>query len=162
MDGENPQEVLKKYHSIIGIPVLLPQYALGWHQSRKGLTLATDLNEAVIRYINNKIPLDVFLTDDADINKQEYGYKFDDESFPEWAMHKFESDMRSENKRFVLQAAPHLAMQEDDPDWPMYKLAKSQGALLDNNEEDIFTGKGVAGNISFFDFTKPETHKILE
>jgi len=24
MEGENPQEILKKYHSIIGIPVLLP------------------------------------------------------------------------------------------------------------------------------------------
>ena len=77
-------------------------------------------------------------------------------------MHQFEKDMRSGNKRFVLNAAPHLAMQENDNDWPMYRLAKSQGALLDNNEGDIFTGKGVAGNVSYFDFTKPETHKILE
>jgi len=40
-------------------------------------------------------------------------------------MHQFEKDMRSGNKRFVLNAAPHLAMQENDNDWPMYRLAKS-------------------------------------
>jgi len=65
--------------------------------------------------------------------------------------------MKASNKRYVLKAAPHLAMQENDKDWPMYNLAKSLGALLDNNKGDIYSGKGVAGNISFFDFTKLKT-----
>jgi len=31
MSGVDPNEVIRKYHSIIGTPVMPPQYALGWH-----------------------------------------------------------------------------------------------------------------------------------
>ena len=34
MTAMSPEEVIKMYHSIVGPPVLTPQWALGWHQSR--------------------------------------------------------------------------------------------------------------------------------
>merc|ERR1740117_652764 len=36
MMAETPDEVTKLYHSIVGKPVLPPQWALGWHQCRWG------------------------------------------------------------------------------------------------------------------------------
>lgn len=75
--------------------------------------------------------------------------------------------MRAENKRYILKPSPALAMVEDDGDWPVYKLAKQMDTLLEASKSesgkwDIYAGNGVAGNISYFDFTKPTTEKIIE
>jgi len=53
-------------------------------------------------------------------------------------------------------------MQEDDKDWPMYRWAKEDGSLLTSYDHEVYAGKGVAGNISFFDFENPTTHVIME
>lgn len=34
--GDDPIEVTKAYHIIVGRPVLTPMWALGWHQSKWG------------------------------------------------------------------------------------------------------------------------------
>jgi alpha-glucosidase (family GH31 glycosyl hydrolase) len=43
MTAVSPEEVTKMYHSIIGTPVLTPQWALGWHQCRWGYNSTDEL-----------------------------------------------------------------------------------------------------------------------
>lgn len=47
MVDADPNAVTKKYHSIVGAPVIIPQWALGWNQCRWGHT-NTEMLEAVI------------------------------------------------------------------------------------------------------------------
>jgi len=63
MLGKNPNKVTKLYHSIIGKPVLTPQWALGWHQSRWGNQNTDMLQENVDQYSKNNLPLDTIWSD---------------------------------------------------------------------------------------------------
>jgi alpha-glucosidase (family GH31 glycosyl hydrolase) len=59
MVGSNPNEVTKLYHTIIGKPLMIPQWILGWNQCRWGYKNTTALRNAVKGYRDNGIPLDV-------------------------------------------------------------------------------------------------------
>jgi alpha-glucosidase (family GH31 glycosyl hydrolase) len=43
MTADTPNEVTKLYHTIIGTPVLVPQWALGWNQCRWGYNSTEEL-----------------------------------------------------------------------------------------------------------------------
>jgi alpha-glucosidase len=58
MFHRTPDGVNKMYHSIVGTPVLTPQWALGWHQSRVGYNSTEVLKEVVANYSAAGIPLD--------------------------------------------------------------------------------------------------------
>ena len=58
MVGSTPDEVTKLYHTIVGNPVLIPQWALGWNQCRWGYRNTTDLRNVVQGYKDADIPLD--------------------------------------------------------------------------------------------------------
>jgi len=45
--GANPDELTKAYHSIIGTPVVTPQWALGWHQCKWGYK-STEMLESIV------------------------------------------------------------------------------------------------------------------
>ena len=58
MVGATPDEVTKLYHTVVGTPVLIPQWALGWNQCRWGYKNTTELRNVVKGYRDNNIPLD--------------------------------------------------------------------------------------------------------
>lgn len=59
MQGTTPDEVIADYHTLVGKPVLIPQWALGWHQCKWGYRKIEDVEEVVKQYEANDIPLDV-------------------------------------------------------------------------------------------------------
>ena len=64
MLGNNPNEVVKKYHEIIGKPVLTPQWALGWHAGKQGYkNCSIDLLYSITTYQDYGIPFDTQWTD---------------------------------------------------------------------------------------------------
>lgn len=63
MTATSPEEVTKLYHSIVGTPVLTPQWALGWHQCRWGYNSTDELKAVVANYSAAGIPLDTQWSD---------------------------------------------------------------------------------------------------
>ena len=61
--GKTPEEVIKKYHKIIGQPVLTPFWSLGFQQSKFGIRNDTYLRTIVDKYEENKLPFDVLWAD---------------------------------------------------------------------------------------------------
>jgi alpha-glucosidase (family GH31 glycosyl hydrolase) len=59
----NPINVIKKYHSIVGNPVQIPEWSLGWHQSRWGYDTLAKLQAAVKNNTDASIPLDAIWSD---------------------------------------------------------------------------------------------------
>jgi len=48
--GADPNEVTRRYHDIVGKPVLTPMWALGWHQCRWGYQNTAALEDVVANY----------------------------------------------------------------------------------------------------------------
>lgn len=63
MMGNTPDAVITKYNTLIGNPVLIPQWSLGWHQCRYGYRSTDVLKSVLAGYRNNSIPLDVLWSD---------------------------------------------------------------------------------------------------
>ncbi|CAG9332287.1 unnamed protein product [Blepharisma stoltei] len=61
--GPTPEAVLEQYHSIIGLPMLPPYWALGYHQCRWGYKRLGDLWDVVTGYESHGIPFDVLWSD---------------------------------------------------------------------------------------------------
>jgi alpha-glucosidase (family GH31 glycosyl hydrolase) len=59
----DPQKVIQKYHNLIGKPVLIPDWGLGWHQCKWGYDTLDKLKTVVQNYANNGIPLDTIWND---------------------------------------------------------------------------------------------------
>lgn len=77
MIGSTPDETVSQYHSIIGKPVAIPQWALGWHQCRYGYNNTQQLAEVAQGYQDNQIPLDVQWSD-IDYMKAYKDFTYDD------------------------------------------------------------------------------------
>jgi alpha-glucosidase (family GH31 glycosyl hydrolase) len=58
-----PTQVLSSYLNIVGKPVMIPQWALGWHQCRWGYNTTEQLRNVVAGYKKNHIPLDTVWSD---------------------------------------------------------------------------------------------------
>ena len=63
MMGADANEVTKMYHTIVGTPVLIPQWALGWNQCKWGYNDTDALKAVVQGYADAKIPLDTQWSD---------------------------------------------------------------------------------------------------
>jgi len=63
MMGSTPTEVVKTYHSLIGLPTLNPWWSFGWGQCKWGYYNQTILEEVVANYSALNIPLDVIWSD---------------------------------------------------------------------------------------------------
>ena len=61
--GNTPDIVISKYQSIVGRPALMPQWTLGWHQSKYGYNNTQDLRDSMQKYLSYELPIDSQWTD---------------------------------------------------------------------------------------------------
>ena len=58
INSETPDSVVAYYQRIVGKPVLMPQWTLGWHQCKYCLRTVDEYKEVVDNYKKYNIPLD--------------------------------------------------------------------------------------------------------
>ena len=58
VSAQNPDAVIAKYFTLVGTPVLTPQWALGWNQCRWCYKSLQDVKQSAQGYLDNGIPLD--------------------------------------------------------------------------------------------------------
>jgi len=61
--GNEPNDVISQYQNLIGKPMLIPLWGLGWSQSRYGYTGLAQFKGVLENYIANNVPLDALWTD---------------------------------------------------------------------------------------------------
>lgn len=62
--GDTADDVIRLYHErVVGNPVLSPQWALGWGQSRRGLKNTAELQAVIEGYKKYGLPLDMVFSD---------------------------------------------------------------------------------------------------
>ncbi len=79
MFGATPNDVVKRYHDLVGKPVLTPMWALGWHQCKWGYESTAALETVVQSYEDNNLPLDAQWVDiDYMANYSDFTYDKED------------------------------------------------------------------------------------
>jgi alpha-glucosidase len=77
MTGATPDQIVSKYYTMIGNPVLIPQWALGWNQCRYGYRNTQALEDVLSGYQKGDFPLDVMWSD-IDYMKNYRNFLYDD------------------------------------------------------------------------------------
>lgn len=76
--AQGPEDVAKQLHNLLGKPVLIPQWALGWHQCRWGYKTLETLKEVVANYSIFELPLDTQWSDiDYLLDYKDFSYDQD-------------------------------------------------------------------------------------
>lgn len=98
MMGKGPDDVVKKYFKLIGTPMLIPQWALGWNQCRWGYTTLAEAKAVVDGYKTNNLPLDVQWSDIDYLNKYR-NFEYDSVNYD--GLDTFIDDLHKANKKYI-------------------------------------------------------------
>ena len=79
--NDDIKNVVSEFINLIGRPLMVPEWSLGWHHWRYGYNNSDQVNEVVNKYLEYSIPLDAIWTDidymdmykDFTISKQYFG-----------------------------------------------------------------------------------------
>jgi len=152
---DNPIDVIKVYHNLIGRPELPPFWALGWHQCKYGYKNETEWKEVVEMYKENNLPLDTMWLD-IDYMEKYYDFTISTENFGN--LTGIVKDFQNEG----LHVVPILDIGiPNDPEDKYYKLGMELNTFIMSN----YTGNPLIntvwpGKTHFPDFTNPNS-KIL-
>lgn len=125
MRASTPEQVVLQYFTMIGKPVLTPQWALGWHQCRWGYSNLAALKEVVTQYANNQLPLDVQWSDIDYLNKYR-NFEVDPVNFA--GLGDFVKELHGKNMKYVPILDAGLA----------YRLNDDYSAFTDGYNKDVF------------------------
>jgi len=153
MMGDTPDAVTKLYHTIIGKPVTIPQWALGWNQCRWGYNSTQDLKEVVAGYHGAGIPLDTQWSD-IDYLKDYRDFTFDsDGSYS--GLKEFVDELHSKHMHYIPILDAGLAQRAG---YDAYEEGKKAGIFVKApNGVDDFTGQVWPTDAAFPDWFHPDT-----
>ena len=151
MYGNDFKEIIKTYVKLTGKPIMPPNWALGWSQSRGLLTNEKLTREIATEYRRRNIPIDIIYQDIGWVEGlQNFEWRKDRYDNPK----KMLSDLAEEGFKVILSQDPVIS-QVMEKQW---KEANEKGYLV----TDKRTGKAYdmpwpwGGNAGVVDFTNPE------
>jgi alpha-glucosidase len=151
MYGKDMKEVIQSYTKLTGQPIMPPNWALGWSQSR-GMLVTEDLTrEIAAEYRKREIPIDIIY--------QDIGWVEGLQNF-EWRKDRYEdpkkmlSDLAEDGFKVIVSQDPVISQTVED----QWQEAAEKGFLA----TDSRTGEAYdmpwpwGGNAGVVDFTNPE------
>ncbi|WP_082591286.1 glycoside hydrolase family 31 protein [Duganella sp. Root198D2] len=106
MAGPAPKDVLQQYARLTGTPPLMPQWALGFQQSKWSYKTDAEVRAIAQRLRSERMPSDVVYMD-IDYQDRSRPFTVNGATFPD--MRKLATDLRGQGIRLVLITDPHVA-----------------------------------------------------
>lgn len=146
------EDVTKTYYNLIGKPILPPEWAFGWHQSRFGYTNTAALKAVLEGYRNASIPLDAIWSD-VDYLEDFKDFTIDEENFPDLAA--FISGLHKLNVHWVPIIGSGISAGDSDA----YFDGKKEGVFIKSNNDNLepLIGRSTPGDCVFVDFFEPRS-----
>jgi alpha-D-xyloside xylohydrolase len=145
-----PEKVVQKYQSLIGTPVLIPQWGLGWNQCRYGYRSTEVLRSVLDGYRNNDFPLDIMWSD-TDYMSDYRNFIYDSQlAFK--GLDTFIGDLHSMGMRYVpILDAGTAARPLASNNYAAYMDGEAKGVFMKVNGE-TFIGQVWPNDAAFPDF----------
>mmetsp|Transcript_41978 Transcript_41978/g.48617 ORF Transcript_41978/g.48617 Transcript_41978/m.48617 type:complete len:1282 (-) Transcript_41978:599-4444(-) len=150
--------VVGEFINLVGHPVMVPEWSLGWHQCRYGYNTSEQVKDVVENYLSHDIPLDVIWTDidymdmykDFTLSKEYFG------DLPAYVA-KWKTDHAI---RYVPILDAAVAYEEGSKDTAYSRGVEQKVFIADpNNPKAPFVGKVWPGPAVFIDWLADNAQK---
>jgi alpha-glucosidase len=155
MAGPAPKDVLRQYAHLTGTPPLMPQWALGFQQSKWSYKSDAEVRAIAKRLRSERLPSDVIYMD-IDYQDRSRPFTVNREAFPD--LRKLASDLRGEGIRLVLITDPHIA-KAPGQDYAAYDSGAAQDLFLKLPGGQYYAGDVWPGAAVFPDFSRAQARR---
>ena len=161
---EDPEELVKKYHQIIGKPYFPPFWALGFHQASWNYNTLDDLKRVREGYMNASIPLEAIW---ADIEYMEDYLNFEIRKGTWDGLKEFVDEVHASKQRFVPIVDAGFGAREDytyfkdgiDKDVFIKTTTRNSTMIGKLDIKDVLLGRVWPGYAAFPDWFAPKTQQ---
>ncbi|KAL0232802.1 hypothetical protein GEMRC1_011549 [Eukaryota sp. GEM-RC1] len=150
--GPSPSDVINQHQEVVGSPVAIPIFALGWMQARWGWKTIDDVIGVVDDYDRDQIPLDVLFFD-IDYMQKYYDFTVDPDRYPLKKLSKFIKILKSRGVSIIPIVDPGIPI--DSKYFGYSELLKSKAFLTQRNSSQPQEGTVWPGRTIFPDFSHP-------
>eukprot|EP01137_Pigoraptor_chileana_P037623 Opistho-2@34981 len=157
--GPTPEEVVKQYQEVIGTPVMIPYWALGFHQCRWGYKTVAETWEVVKQYRANNLPLDT-MWNDIDHMDRYFDFSLDPTNYALKDMTAFVQDLHNNGQQYMMIVDAGIAIAQG---YPAYDLGNSMNVfIMKETENTAVVGKVWPGATHFPDFLHPNASEYWQ
>ena len=153
--GPSPELVVQQYLQLVGNPMMVPYWALGYHQSRQGYSSLADMQAVVSSFSQANLPLDTVWLD-TDYMDPAADFAYNAATFPVEDVLRFVTSLRNAGQQFVpLVNAQALATSTNSV---FLTGSASSVYLLDaENYPNFYVGGSGPTAVCFPDWFQPNT-----
>ena len=156
--GPTPSDVVAQYHAVIGAPVLVPYWSMGWHQCRWGYQTVNETATVVDNYNKNNLPLDV-MWNDIDYMWEYYDWTNDPTRYPTNDYKAFIKNLHDNGKHYMMIEDCGVAKQTSLPDgkpyYPWINGLLQEIWISSPHTGGAFVGKVWPGEAAWVDYFRP-------
>lgn len=150
MSGPAPKDVLQQYAQLTGTPPLMPQWALGFQQSKWSYKSDAEVRAIAQRLRSERLPADVIYMD-IDYQDRSRPFTVNHAAFPD--LRKLAGDLHEEGIRLVLITDPHIA-NAPGQNYAAYDSGTAQDLFLKLPGGQYYSGDVWPGAAVFPDFSR--------
>jgi len=151
--GSTPAAVVDQYTQIVGRPMMMPYWSLGFHNCKYGYTGIDQVEEVVAGYAAAGIPLDTQWMD-IDYMQNYKDFTLDSVNFPQAEVSSFVSQLHANGQHFVPIIDPGIFIQEG---YTAYDEGMEKDLFIKDMQGTGYMGQVWPGPTYFPDFLHPES-----
>ncbi len=155
MAGPTPKDVLRQYAHLTGTAPLMPQWALGFQQSKWSYKSDAEVRAIAQRLRSERLPADVIYMD-IDYQDRARPFTVNRAAFPD--LKRLASDLRGEGIRLVLITDPHIANAPGQA-YAAYDSGAAQDLFLKLPGGQYYLGDVWPGAAVFPDFSRAKARQ---
>ncbi|WP_170860360.1 TIM-barrel domain-containing protein [Duganella sp. CF458] len=155
MAGPAPKEVLQQYAHLTGTAPLMPQWALGFQQSKWSYKSDSEVRAIAQRLRSERIPSDVIYMD-IDYQDRSRPFTVNRAAFPD--LRQLATDLRGQGMRLVLITDPHIA-NAPGQGYAAYDSGAAQDLFLKLPGGQYYSGDVWPGAAVFPDFSRVQARR---
>ncbi len=151
--GPTPNAVVQQYTSIVGRPMMVPYWSLGFHNCKYGYTSTAQVEEVVKGYQDAGIPLDTQWMD-IDYMEAYRDFTWDPTNFNEKDTAAFVDNLHSQGLHFVPIIDPGIMVFDN---YPAFEDGQKKDLWVKGLDGQPYLGQVWPGPVYFPDFFNPAT-----